>query len=238
MFLERERLRGRAGRLIPADPKVYAHLPYVIELDDEVVRTRDNALMLSLEVTGIDGITSGASAIAALRAGLAHLLDTLDERFTFYLHRMMRPVETGMTPIHGLGFAADIDRAWGRELTRRNLQDSVLILTVVRRQVAPLAIPLFGKAAARVWGEDTARRLDELREVVSILETGLGVKTRRLKISDGSLVGFQSSLLTGCRVALKCGMRKSTNSTGRLGTVQLAGVMRLAERAVAARMVK
>jgi type IV secretion system protein VirB4 len=197
MFLERERVRGRAGRLIPADPKIYAHLPYVIELDDEVVRTRDNALMLSLEVTGIDGITSGAASISALRAGFAHLLDTLDERFTFYLHRMMRPAETGMCPIHGLGFAADIDRAWGRELTRRNLQDTVLILTVVRRQVSPLSVPLLGKAAARVWGEDTARRLEELREVVSILETGLGVKTRRLKISDGSLVGFQSSLLTG-----------------------------------------
>jgi type IV secretion system protein VirB4 len=197
MFLEREKVRGRAGRLIPANPKIYAHLPYVIELDDEVVRTRDNALMLSLEVTGIDGVTSGAAAISALRAGFAHLLDTLDERFTFYLHRMMRPAETGIAPIHGLSFAADIDKAWGRELDRRNLQDSVLILTVVRRQMAPLAVPLFGKAAARVWGEDTARRLEELREVVSIIETGLGIKTRRTKISDGSLVGFYASLLTG-----------------------------------------
>ncbi|OJY30067.1 MAG: hypothetical protein BGP11_19680 [Rhodobacterales bacterium 65-51] len=197
MFLERTTPRGRAGRLIPANPKIYAHLPYAIELDDEVVRTRDNALMLSLEVTGIDGVTSGAAAVSALRAGFAHLLDTLDERFTFYLHRMMRPAETGIAPIHGTSFAADIDRAWGRELNRRNLQDSVLILTVVRRQVAPLAVPLFGKAAARVWGEDTARRLEELREVASILETGLGIKTRRMKISDGSLVGFYASLLTG-----------------------------------------
>lgn len=197
MFLERTTPKGRAGRLIPASPKIYAHLPYVIELDDEVVRTRDNALMLSFEVTGIDGVTSGATAVSALRAGFAHLLDTLDERFTFYLHRMMRPADTGIMPIHGLSFAADIDKAWSRELTRRNLQDSVLILTVVRRQVAPLAVPLFGMAAARVWGEDTARRLEELREVASILETGLGIKTRRMKISDGSLVGFYASLLTG-----------------------------------------
>ncbi len=197
MFLEREKVRGRARRLIPASPKIYAHLPYVIELDDEVIRTRDNALMLSFEVTGIDGVTSGAATVSALRAGFAHLLDTLDERFTFYLHRMMRPAETGIAPIHGLSFAADIDKAWGRELNRRNLQDSVLILTVVRRQVTPLAVPLFGKAAARVWSEDTARRLEELREVASILETGLGIKTRRMKISDGSLVGFYASLLTG-----------------------------------------
>ena len=197
MFLERDVGQGRARALIPADPKLYAHLPYVVEIDDETVRTRDNALMLSLEITGIDGVTSGASAISALRAGFAHLLDTLDERFTFYLHRMMRPADTGVAPIHGTSFAADIDRVWGRELQRRNLQESVLILTVVRRQSAPLAVPLFRKAAAKIWGEDTERRMEELREVASILETGLGVQSRRLKIGDGSLVGFYASLSTG-----------------------------------------
>ena len=39
MFLERKGLRGRARALIPVDPKIYTHLPYVIELDDEVVRS-------------------------------------------------------------------------------------------------------------------------------------------------------------------------------------------------------
>ena len=47
MFLEREVERGRARALIPADPKLYAHLPYVIELDDEVVRTRDKVVSRS-----------------------------------------------------------------------------------------------------------------------------------------------------------------------------------------------
>ncbi|WP_197087324.1 VirB4 family type IV secretion/conjugal transfer ATPase [Pseudorhodobacter wandonensis] len=161
--------------------------------------------MISLEITGIDGVTTGASAVTALRAGLAHLLDTLDERFTFYLHRMMRPAETGLKPIHGQSFAADIDKAWEKDLGRRNLQESVLILTVVRQRTAPLAVPLFGKTAAKIWGEDTDRRLEELREVVSILETGLGVKSHRLKISDGSLIGFYASLLTGeLRLVPRC----------------------------------
>ena len=90
------------------------------------------------------------------------------------------------------------------DVYKRQLQDSVLILTVVRRQVAPLAVPFFGRAAARVWGEDTARRLEELREVASILETGLGIKTRRMKISDGSLVGFYASLLTCLLYTSRC----------------------------------
>ena len=137
------------------------------------------------------------AAITALRAGFAHLLDTLDSRFTFYLHRMMRSAETGLKPLHGAGFAAEIDRAWGRGLARKGLQESVLILTVVHRPDAMLPVPLFAKAAARVWGEDTARRCEDLREVAAILETGLGVTTRRLRISDGSLLGFYASLLTG-----------------------------------------
>lgn len=197
MFAEREGFQGRAAGLRSRDPKVYAHLPYVLELDDTVVRTRDNALMLSLEVTGIDGVTSGSAAVSALRAGFAQLLDTLDERFTFYLHRMMRPAETGLVPVRGAGFAAAIDRAWDRELVRRRLQDPMLILTVVRRQAGALSVPLLGAVAARAWGEDTARRLEDLREVAAIVETGLGIRTRRLRIGDGSLIGFHASLLTG-----------------------------------------
>ncbi|WP_444451311.1 hypothetical protein ACTTAI_00040 (plasmid) [Rhodobacter capsulatus] len=63
----------RARGLHTRDPKVYAHLPYLIEIDDETVRTRENALMVSFEIIGIDGVTSGQSTILALRAGLAHL---------------------------------------------------------------------------------------------------------------------------------------------------------------------
>lgn len=187
----------RAQGLHTRDPKVYAHLPYLIEIDDETVRTRENALMVSFEIVGIDGVTSGHSTILALRAGLAHLFDTLDERFCFYLHRLMRPTATGVTPIRRPGFAADVDRVWTDELVRRNLQESVLVLSVVRRQTSVLPVPLFRRAASKVWGDDTARRLEELREVAAILESGLGVRTKRLKISDGSLLGFYASLLTG-----------------------------------------
>lgn len=195
--MAREGARGRAESLLPHHPKILAHLPYLIELDDEIVRTRENALMISLEVTGIDGVTSGSAAVTALRAGLAHLLDTLDERFTFYLHRLMRTVNAGLTPIRGSGFAADLDRAWRQDLAGRRLEEPALILTVVRRQQAPLPVPFLARKAARVWGEDTAQRLDDLNEVVAILETGLGLRTRRLRISDGSLIGFHAALLTG-----------------------------------------
>ncbi len=111
---------------------------------------------------------------------------------------MMPPAETGIATIHGTSFAADIDRAWGRELNRRNLQDSVLILTVVRRQVTPLAVPLLrqrqrpgsgAKTLHAVWKNCVRWSPSSRRE--------LGIKTRRMKISDGSWSASTPSLLTG-----------------------------------------
>ncbi|WP_157936033.1 VirB4 family type IV secretion/conjugal transfer ATPase [Paracoccus zhejiangensis] len=189
-------LSERARAVLPADLKLYRHLPYVLEIDDETIRTRENGLLMALEVTGIDGTTSSDGDIHELRRAFAHVLDGLDERFTIYLHRMMRPAALGLTPIRGEGFAADVDRAWQAHLERRNLHEFVLVLTVVRNQVRPLRVPLFGTAASRLFDKNTARRLHELREVVSIIETSLAVGTRRLKIGDGSLLGFLAAINT------------------------------------------
>lgn len=187
----------RAIAAIPSDRALYAHLPYLVELDDEVVQTRENALMISLEIKGIDGLTSAPQTIAALRAKLATLMDGLDDRFSFYIHRLLKKSSLDLKPLRGHSFAADVEAAWRAHLETRGLLDFVLVLTVVRRVTTPLKVPLFAGAARRAFGQDTARRLDELREVVSILESGLGLATRRLKISDGSLIGFFGALTSG-----------------------------------------
>ena len=122
---------GRAARFRPRDPNLFAHLPYAFEVDDRVVRTRDNALMLSFEVDGIDGLTSSAQKIAVLRDQVARLLAGLDERFTFYIHRLSRPFTPRLHPLHGSGFAADLERAWQRHLGQGSLVDPVITVTVV-----------------------------------------------------------------------------------------------------------
>ena len=199
MFFERDenRISPRAAVLRRKDRLLYTHLPYMMEVDDEVVRSRDNALMLSLEVTGIDGFTSAPQTISALRRQLAQLLDGLDDRFTFYIHRMMKKAEVGLKPLMGQSFAADVEAAWRSHLDDKNLQEFVLVITIVRRLQMPLKVPLLGRAARKAFAEDTDRRMDELREVTSILESGLGVGMCRLKISNGSLIGFYSALTSG-----------------------------------------
>lgn len=190
-------LIGRAKRARPADPHLYGHMPYVLEVRDDVVRTRENALMLSMEVAGIDGFTSSEADIDALRQQFASVLDGLDERFTIYIHRMMRTAEFGLRPIYGESFAADVDRRWQEHLAGQDLKEFVVVLSIVRSLQAPLKVPFFAKAAKKLFDGDTTERMAELIEVAAILEGSLGVRMRRLKISDGSLIGFYSALNTG-----------------------------------------
>ena len=187
----------RAGRLMPRDPKLFAHLPYAFEVSDTVVRTRDNALMLSFQVDGIDGLTSSAQKITALRDQVARLLAGLDERFTFNIHRLSRPFAPRLRPLHGKSFAADLDRAWQGHLGTSALNDPVIVVTVVRTTEPAIRVPFFRKAAKRLFREDTAARASSLMEVAEILKSAIGRPVRDLKISDGSLIGFYASLTSG-----------------------------------------
>lgn len=181
-----------------SDPCFFKHLPYVIEHDDEVVRTRGNGLMISMEITGIDGLTSSPLDIADLRQGFSSVIDGLDERFTFYIHRMHRRSSLGLKPIRGESFAAEVDAVWQDHLKAQNLHDFVLVLTVVRSLPAPLKIPLFGKAAQKLLEVDTEDRLHELKELVDVLKSSLTrVSFKNLRISDGSLLGFYNAINSG-----------------------------------------
>lgn len=191
-------LNEAARQVIPADPSLLSHLPYVIEMDDETVCTRQNGLMISLEICGVDGLTAAGQDILDLRRAFTSVIDGLDERFTFYIHRLHRRAALGLKPVRSDGFAADLDRCWSQHLDRQDLHDFVVVLTVLRSLPAPLRVPLFGRAAARMLQNDTESRLHELRELVSVLEGSLPtIKMRRLKISDGSLIGFYSAINTG-----------------------------------------
>ncbi|MDT1064686.1 type IV secretion system protein B4 [Paracoccus sp. CPCC 101403] len=193
-------IRARSARATAARPKfpqLYPHMPYVLEVDDHTVRSRENALMMSLEVRGKDGFTSAEDDLEDLRRGFAAILDGLDERFSFYVHRMMKPAKLDLAPIHGDSFAADLDARWSAHLAEQKLRDFVLVLTVVRNLQAPLKLPVFARKAREIFDGDSAERHAELREVVTILETSLPIGTKLLRISNGSLLGFYASLNSG-----------------------------------------
>lgn len=190
-------ISDRASRHIPKSAQFYAEMPYTLEVDDFTVRTRENALMTSLEVRGIDGMTASDRDLADLGKSFAAIMDGLDERFTFYVHRLMRPAKFGLKPIYGDSFAADVEKAWRAHLSGRNLREFMLVVTVVRNLRTPLHVPMFKSAAKKLLDRNTNERLAELREVVSLIEGSLAIRTEKLRVSDGSLLGFYNAISTG-----------------------------------------
>lgn len=191
-----KQMSATARKILPRDPAFYSMLPYVVEVTDDVVRSRDNALMISLEISGPDGITASPSDLEDLRRQFAQVIDGLDEEFTFYVHRLMRKSELGLKPIHGDSFAADVDQRWTEHLEGQNLHEFVVVVTIVRSLAQPLKLPFFRRAASRVLAEDGRTRMAGLMQVADAIERALSVGARRLKISDGSLLGFYSAINT------------------------------------------
>lgn len=187
----------RARRLLPRDRRLYTHLPYAFEVTDDVVRSRGNALMLSFEIAGIDGLTSSGTRIEALRDQIARLLAGLDEQFCFYIHRLTRPARHQLKALPGNTFAADVERAWAKHLAGQGLREFVTVVTIVRTMASQIRVPLFRRAADRLFREDTAARIASLREVASIFKGAVQRPTTDLRISDGSLIGFYAALTSG-----------------------------------------
>ena len=196
--LKRKDIIGRASAIFPKDRmQVYQQLPYLVEATDEIVRTRDNALMLSFEIEGIDGVTADPSAIVSLRGQFADILNGLDGRFTFYIHRAMRPATPKLAPILGDGFAADVERAWRIETQRREPREHFLVLTLVRRQDGASTVPIFAQAARKMMRDDTDKRCAELTELGAIIRASMPIKAKPMQVSDGTLLGFYATILTG-----------------------------------------
>ncbi len=185
-------------RILPRYAPFFKHLPYLWEYDDNTIRCRDNELMVSLEIQGIDANTSTEVDISLLRRQFADVLKSLDDRWTFYIHRLTRPVKMQTKPIEGDTFQAAIDRRWKKHLQASNPRNTMIVLTVVRGRNEPLRWPFFRKLANKMIKDDVAQRRRSLDEIVSILGTALGgVKLRKLSIKDGSLIGFLGAINTG-----------------------------------------
>ena len=64
---------------------------------------------------------------------------------------MMKKSEVGLKPLMGQSFAADVETAWRSHLAAANLQEFVLVITIVRRLQTPLKVPLAGSRCPKCF---------------------------------------------------------------------------------------
>lgn len=183
--------------ILPPYAPFFRHLPYLWEYDDYTIRCRDSELMISLEIEGIDPSTTTEREIENLSQQFADILKGLDDRWTFYIHRLTRPAELGTKPMSGNDFPAAVDRRWRSAMETSVPRNTVIVLTVLRGRDEPLKWPILRALSRKLISDDVDERKRELEDLVTILQSMAGVSLRRLPISDGSMLGFLRGISTG-----------------------------------------
>lgn len=184
-------------RILPPYAPFYKHLPYLWEYDDHTIRCRDNELMVSLEIHGIDANTATQAEIDSLTKQFADILKGLDDRWTFYIHRLTRPSNIHTKPIKGDSFLAAVDRRWTAHIGTTNPSNTMIVLSILRGRDEPLKWPIFRSLSRKMIADDVEGRKRNLDELVAILNSMSGVRLSKLAISDGSLLGFLGAINTG-----------------------------------------
>ena len=176
-------------------------LPYVSFVADDVMMLRQGDLMATLELGGIDPMTTPERALDALKLSLAAIVAQTGSAFGYVVHRLPMPQDLRVRPIeagrHGEdAFAAAIDEAWRGRVAGMGLQSRALFLSVMRRPALGSGIPVLGALAGRrAFGADRAARMEELQEVMGFLEASLGAaRPVRLTRHDGRWLGFLGAL--------------------------------------------
>ena len=118
------------------------HLPYVAQVDDHSIVTRDGLALQVIRLEGLPFETIDAVQLEARKAARDAMLQAVSSaRFALVHHVVRRAVAPDLDGQFGDPFSAALDTAWRSRLAERRLYVNDLYLTIVIR-------PLAGRARA------------------------------------------------------------------------------------------
>ncbi len=170
-------VRDRAAR---RETPSGVHLPYLAQIDDHTVLTREGHLLQVLALEGLPFETVGRAELDSRLAVRDAMFQAIgSSRFALVHHVVRREVAPALTGRFGDPFSRQLDSAWSERLAARRLYLNDLYLTLVIRPLrgrAGWAERLLGLAAGTGKQGDDAqsadlRLLSQAREpVMSALE--------------------------------------------------------------------
>lgn len=175
------------------------HLPYVSQVNDQVLRLRDNSFVSCIRVDGLNAATTPDRELDALKLAFARILAQLDPTFTIYIHRISRRVDltASLDPLKANDFPAAVDERWRWGLGERQMRDCRLTISVVKHGRLARGFEMF-RRASRLVGAGQERDLEILADTVRAMRSALGIdQTHILTASSGELLGFLGSVQTG-----------------------------------------
>lgn len=155
------------NRAAAREKSVGDHLPYLAQVDDHTIITKDGLLMQVIRLDGLPFETIEAAQLEARKAARDAMIQAVSSaRFALVHHVVRRAVSPELTGDFADPFSAELDEAWRNRLSERRLYVNELYLTIVIR-------PFHGRARAAeklleiVLGErkDRVDRSADLREL-------------------------------------------------------------------------
>ncbi|WP_273794984.1 VirB4 family type IV secretion system protein [Brucella intermedia] len=191
------------------------YLPYAFLIgDDRTIQTKDRKLLQCLRLGGLNSATASDEKIDQLKNLLAKIIGNNDDSFSYYVHKISKPINYDPDTITGNEFAAEIDGKWVDYLHNSAFRDVTITVTVIS---SPSILLKVGGAIEKLrqWRDGNgsnaryeAYRADITERVVRLNElTGLmlsafaDIQARILTASSGELLGFLESI--GCGTETK-----------------------------------
>ena len=150
------------------------HLPYLAQVDDYTIVTREGLAMQVIRLAGLPFETIDAVQLDARKAARSLMLQAVaSSRFALVHHLVRRVVEPELDGSFPDDFSRELDEAWRGRLTSRRLFVNDLYLTLIlrplkgRARAADKLLGLFGGAKAERPGTAAdIRELNQAREAL------------------------------------------------------------------------
>ena len=164
----------RRNQVAQREKHVGDHLPYLAQVDEHTIVTRDRLAMQVIRLEGLPFETIDDVQLEIRKIARDAMLQAVGSaRFALVHHVIRRIVDPALEGDFDDPFSAALDKAWSERLATRKLYVNDLYLTIIVRPLAGRAgaadrmLDLFGSRRVRS-GEDRAdlRQLNQAREAV------------------------------------------------------------------------
>ncbi|MBA3668633.1 MAG: VirB4 family type IV secretion/conjugal transfer ATPase [Sphingomonas sp.] len=164
----------RRNQVAQREKHVGDHLPYLAQVDEHTIVTRDRLAMQVIRLEGLPFETIDEVQLEIRKIARDAMLQAVGSaRFALVHHVIRRIVDPALEGDFDDPFSAALDKAWSERLATRKLYVNDLYLTIIVRPLAGRAgaaermLDLVGSRRARS-GEDRAdlRQLNQAREAV------------------------------------------------------------------------
>lgn len=159
--------------------KTSAHIPYACHYDDNIVMTRNNALLLTIKISGLPFETADAQELVYKKNLRNNLLRGLaSSRHAAYVHTIRRRQSVYPGGVMPPGFADRLNRDWREHYQKMEMYVNDIYLTLVMRPRLAGKAGLVGMIDAmsrnrdekerKLWLADQARELHEMAQAAMV----------------------------------------------------------------------